>query len=239
MATALSMIQRSMRVARVIGKGETLDDDEAQDGLTALNSMLDSWQTERLSVYQIREESFTWAGSSQSRTVGSGGNFSTDRPVRVDPSSAFVSNSIDYAIGPRGLIDVSAWAAIPDKTTQSTIPWLLYPEYGTTLVTLYAYPIPSASITFKLRSWKRLQSFSALTDALDLPPGYEEAIVFNLAERFGLEFGKELSRTAQRIASVSKANIRKINADVPTMTSEAAYMNPTAWAGNTYADVAP
>ena len=239
MATALSMILRSMRIARVIGKGETLDDDEAQDGLEALNSMLNSWQTESLSVYQIREESFSWAGGSQSRTIGVGGNFVTDRPVRVDPSSAFVSNSIDYSIGVRGLIDVSAWAAIPDKTTQSTIPWLIYPEYGPVLVTLYAYPIPSSTITFKLRSWKQLQSFSTLTTDLSLPPGYEEAIVFNLAERFGFEFGKDLSRQAKTIAVTSKRNIQTINVRVPVMSSEAGYMNPRNWGGNIWADVAP
>jgi len=239
MATALTMIQRAMRIARVTGKGETLDQDEAQDGLTALNSMLDSWQTETLSVYQIREESFTWTGAAQSRTIGASGNFVTDLPVRVDPSSAFVSNSIDYSIGTRGIIDVSAWAAIADKTTQSTIPWLIYPEYGAALVTLYAYPIPSANITFKLRSWKRLQSFSALTTVLALPPGYEEAIVFNLAERYGFEFGKTLSREAKQTAKASKANIQTINTRVPVMASEAGYLNSRQWSGNVYADLAP
>ena len=239
MATALSMITRAMRIARVIGKGETLDDDEAADGLTALNSMLDSWETERLSVYQITEESFTWSGASQSRTVGSGGNFATTKPVRVDGSSAFVSNSIDYSIGDRGIIDVSAWAAIPDKTTQSTIPWLIYPEYGPVLATLYAYPIPSASITFKLRSWKALQSFSALTTELSLPQGYERAITFNLAIEYGEEYGTTVSPNAQRIAFISKRNIQRINTDVPGMTSEAAYLNTQNWSGNVYADIAP
>jgi hypothetical protein len=239
MPTALQIITRSMRIARVIGKGETLDADEAADGLTALNSMLNSWQTERLSVYQIREESFTWAANQQSRTVGSGGDFATDRPARVDGSSAFVSNSVDYMLGVRGIIDVAAWAAIPDKTTTSTIPWLIYPEYGTTLVTLYAYPIPSASITFKLRSWRALQSFAALTTSMDLPMGYEEALCFNLAESFGVEFGRDLTPTAQKKAVTSKANIKRINAPDTVMSSEAGYMNRIGWTGDIYADIAP
>lgn len=237
MTTAVQIITRAMRIARVIGKGETLDSDESADGLTALNSMLDSWQTERLSVYQIRSESFTWAGSQQSRTVGAAGNFVTDRPARVDGSSAFVSNGIDYPIGDRGMLNVDAWAAIPDKTSTSTIPWLLYVEYGTALVTLYAYPIPSASISFTLRSWRHLQSFATLTDVLDLPMGYEEAIVFNLAERYGIEFGMQLLPAAQKIAVTSKANIKNINAPVLIMSSEVGYLSRSAYVGNTYADL--
>lgn len=239
MPTALQIITRSMRIARVIGKGETLDADEAADGLTALNAFLNACQLERLFVYQIREESFTWAANQQSRTVGTGGDFATDRPARVDGSSAFVSNSVDYMLGVRGIIDVSAWAAIPDKTTTSTIPWLIYPEYGTTLVTLYAYPIPSASITFKLRSWRTLQSFAALTTSMDLPMGYEDFLAFNFAEAFCVEFGKELLPQAAKRASVTKAAVKRINAPDTVMTSEAGYMNRIGWTGDVYADIAP
>lgn len=222
MPTALQLITRSMRIARVIGKGETLDDDEAADGLTSLNAMLDSWQIERLFVYQIREESFTWAGAAASRTVGAAGNFATDLPTRVSDNCAFVSNSTDY---PVRLIDVDQWSGIPDKTTTSTLPQYLYVEYGAALVTLYAYPIPSASITFKLRSTKRLQSFSALTTDLALPPGNEDAIVFSLAERFGVEFGKTLLPAATLTAHRARANLKRVNAPSPIMRSDVGLLN--------------
>lgn len=223
MPTAIQLITRSMRLAGVIGKGETPDDDEATDGLTALNSMLDSWQIQRLFVYQVRSESFTWGVSQQTRTVGAAGNFVTDLPTRVADNCSFTSGSTDY---PVKLIDIDAWSAIPDKTATSTLPWQIYPEYGAALVTLYAYPIPSASITFNLRSWKRLQQFAALTDSLALPPGNERAIVFSLAEEFGgPEFGVRVPDSVIAIARSARRALRRVNAPTPIMRSEAGYIS--------------
>jgi hypothetical protein len=232
-ATALDMIKRAMRLARVIGKGETLDDDEAQDGLTALNAMLDSWATESLFVFRIQEDSFTWGSGSQSRTVGAAGNFVMSRPAKIDPSTYFVVDSISY---PVLLIDSDAWAAIPDKTTTSQFPFWLYPEYGVSVVTLYAYPTPSASVTIKLRSWSLLQSFAALTTDLSLPLGYKRAIEYSLAEEYGPEFGKQIPDDVRRIATAARKNIKRINATAPVMTSEVGYMNRRIQ-GNVYADI--
>lgn len=222
MATAIQLITRSMRLSGVIGKGEQPDDDEAADGLVALNAMLDSWQIQRLFVYQIRAETFTWTANQQSRTVGSGGSFSTDLPTRVDDSCSFTVSGTDY---PATLINNAAWSAIPDKTTTTTIPWWIYAEYGAALVTLYAYPIPSANITFNLRTWKRLQAFSALTTELALPPGNERAIAFSLAEEFGgPEFGAKVPDDVKRIASSARKALRRVNSVTPIMATESGLM---------------
>lgn len=223
MATALSLITRSMRLAGVIGKGEIPDDDEAQDGLTALNAMLDSWQIQRLFVYQIRTESFTWTALQQSRTIGAAGDFATDLPTRIADDCSFTVGNIDY---PVKLIDIDAWTNIPDKTTQSSFPWWLYAQYGAALVTLYAYPIPNASITFNLRTWLRLQQFTSLTDTLALPPGNERAIAFSLAEEFGgPEFGVDVPPGVIAVARSARRAIRRINSPSPIMSSEAGWMS--------------
>lgn len=223
MATALDLITRSMRLAGTIGKGEIPDADEAQDGLEALNAMLDSWQIERLFVYQIRAEQFTWDANDQTQTVGSGGDFNTDLPTRIDDSCSFTIDSVDF---PTKLIDVDAWSAIPDKTTTSTWPWWIYPEYGAALVTLYGYPIPSANVTFNLRTWKRLQSFTALTTDLALPPGNERAIAFSLAEEFGgPEFGVQVPQDVRRIAASARRALRRVNSPSPVMATETGYIS--------------
>ncbi len=235
MPTAVQMINRAMRLAKVIGKGETLDADEATDGLTALNAMLDSWTTERLFVYAIRDESFSWAAGNASRTVGSGGNFSTDRPVQVDQSSYFTYNSIDYPIT---LINSDAYSAINDKTIQNSFPRFLYVDYtSSALVTIYAFEVPSSTITFHLRTWRLLQSFAALTDSLALPPGYQRAIEYSLAEEFGPEFGVTISQEVKDIAKRARANIKRINSKPVVMSTEVAYMNLGLKPGNVYADV--
>lgn len=234
MATALDLIKRAMRLAQVSTKGETPDNDESQDGLDALNTMLDSWQVDRLFVYQIREESFTWAANDQTQTVGSGGDFNTDLPTRIADDCAFVVNSIDF---PAQLIGIDAWTQIPDKTTTSTFPWFIYPEYGAALVTLSCYPIPSANVSFKLRTWKRLQSFTALTTDLSLPPGYQRAIEFSLAEEIAGEYGTEIPPRVSAIAMNARRLLRKINSPSPVMRSDAGRLTRRHTA-NVKADVA-
>lgn len=233
MATALSMITRSMRLAGVIGKGETLDPDESADGLTALNAMIDSWSTERLFIYAIRDETFSWAASQATRTVGAAGDFATDRPVRVDPSSYFVSGGINY---PVELISPEAFAGIQVPTTGSTIPMYLAADYtSSALVTLSAYPVPSATISFHLRTWRLLQSFTSLTTSLALPAGYQRAIEFSVAEEFGVEFGKDIPMKVQQIAAKARSNLKRINTPTLVMVSEVAYMNIGPRSENIYA----
>lgn len=233
MASALDMITTSLRRIGEYAPGETLASEDSTTGLTSLNAMLDSWALDRLNVYRVREESFTWAASQQSRTVGSGGNFSTDRPTRLDDSSAFRSNDIDYPIR---VIDKDAWAAIAAKQTQSTIPSLIYPEQGASLMTLYAWPIPSANITFLMRTWQRLQSFSALTTDLALPPGYQRAIEWNLCLELCPEYDRTPSAQVVKNATDSLRAIKRVNALAPIMSTEVGYMGRSG-GENAYADI--
>ena len=233
MATALSMITRAMRLAGTIGKGETPDDDESADGLTALNAMLDSWQIMRLWVYQIRHETFTWTANQQERTVGAAGDFVTDAPTQVADDCSFTIGGIDY---PAKLIDVDAWTNIPDKTTTSSFPWWIYVEYAAALVTLHAYPIPNANITFNLRSWKRLQQFSTLTTDLALPPGNQRAIEYSLAEEFGgPEFGISVPPGVIAIARSARRALRRLNSPSPISVLEAGYLS-RRYTSNVYGD---
>ena len=215
MATALSLITRSMRLAGVIGKGETLDNDEASDGLIALNAMLDSWQLERLSVYQIVQVSNTWPASTTSRTIGSGGNFTQQRPVKID--SAFVVDSDSNWYDLEVLTDRSQYDSITIKSTTSTLPRYLFMDTAYPLGVIYLYPVPSVSLTLKLNTWQTLQSFAALTTALALPPGYQRAIEYSLAEEFGPEFGATIQPMVSMKAKEARAAIKTLNA--PSMIS--------------------
>src|SRR3989304_3628268 len=99
MTTALQIMTRSMRLAGVIGKGESLDADESADGLAALNSMLESWQTDRLFVYQIREDKFTLLTGFFGYTVGTGGDFNIPRPVKLEDTCFILKDNVQYPVG--------------------------------------------------------------------------------------------------------------------------------------------
>lgn len=218
MATALGMISRSMRLIGSIGKGETPDEDEAADGLTALNAMLDAWQIERLMVYQIVQNSHTWAASTTSRTIGSGGNFAVQRPVRIDSAWFRDSNNNDYPL--EVFQDRRQYDAIVIKSTTGNISQYLFYDPAYPLGVLYAYPISTAQWTLKLNTWQTLQSFSALTTDLALPPGYQRAIEYNLAIEIAPEYGKgkKIDPLVPVIAVQSKASIKTLNQ--PSMVAQ-------------------
>jgi len=233
MTTAIGMITRAMKLAGVIGSGETPSDAEASDCLASLNSMLDSWALERLFVYSISEASVSWASGQQSRTVGPTGNFVTSTlPVRIDESSYFLNSNISY---PVKFINQDDFAGIPNKQTTSTFPFWMYVQYGTTTHTIYAYPIPQSTITFLLRYWSGLQSFASLTDTLTLPPGYERAIVYSLAEEIAPQFGIAVQPQMAKTAMAARKNLKRINSAPPVMGSEVGYMNRRR-TGNVYSD---
>lgn len=238
MATALQMMTRSMRLAGVIGKGESLDNDEAQDGLTALNSMLDSWKIDRLFVYQIVQSSYTWPSATSSRTIGSGGNFSTTRPDRIQSAFVVDSNSQWYEV--EVLQRREEYDSIVVKTTPSTLPQYLFYDPAYPLGVIYLWCVPSAQLTLKLNTWQTLQSFGALTTDLALPPGYERAIVYSLAQEYGPEFGVKIPDEVNRIAVAARASVKNLN--TPSMVAQVdngvARLGGNNWPGryNVYAD---
>lgn len=207
MATALDLIEKSMRLFGALSDGESATASEAGDGLDGLNTMLDSWSIERLMVYHILQENFTWASGNASRTIGSGGNFDTTRPTKIVSGFTRISN-VDY---PFQVVEREHYDAITDKTTQSSYPEIVYYDGTMSTGVVYGYPVPNASITVYINSWKQLQQFSALSTDLALPPGYRRAIEYNFAIEFASEFGMDVPARVERIANESKAAIKRIN----------------------------
>lgn len=225
MTTAISLITRSMRLAGSIGKGEVPDADESADGLTALQSMLASMSIERMTVYYIVEETLT-LGSTATYTMGPSGDLNTTRPTRIE-DCCFIryggASGYDLQLQ---MLNFEAYAAVVAKSTQSNLPNYLFVDMQNPLVNLTFWPIPTGGAAVAhIFSWKQLQQFTALTDVLALPPGYEEMITFNLAVRWaGPEFGQVVPDDVRQVAKDSMANIKRINAPAPIMRSEAGLM---------------
>lgn len=215
MATVLDMIKKSLRLKLVIGQANpNPTPSQATNAMETLNSMLESWALERLIIYQILEETFSWTSGQSSRTIGSAGNFVTTRPTRIEDGFTRISG-IDY---PYRSIDKAEYDSIASKTTQSSYPQVIFYDPVATAGVLYAYPVPSATVSVHLKSWKQLQSFSALTDVVALPPGYQRAIEYNLTVELDGEYPDlPLSDSVVSIANKSLAAIKKFNS--PTLIS--------------------
>ncbi len=215
MTTALDIIKRSMRLLGVYSIGETPSADESADCLRALNAMLDSWANENLFVYAKTLDAITLSDNVSSYTVGPSGGTITERPIEVSSASYIDYQSVSY---PLSIATLNDYNQIPVKTLIAGIPSVLYVLPNMPDVTLQLWPVPSATMTLNLWSDKLLQSFSSLTDVLTLPPGYERALGYSLAEEIGPEFDVPVSADVQKKAAHSRKVIKRTNTEVPRLS---------------------
>jgi hypothetical protein len=206
--TVRDLIKGSLRLIKVLAAGEVPKAEEQTEAFEALNSMINTWSAEGLMIFKVTPEEFTLTANDGSYTLGaSGGDFTTSRPSEIIRASLKSGNS-EY---PVSIINTQEYADIPDKTSTSTIPQKLYIDGGYPLLTLKLWPVPSAANTLVLYSLKPLTAFSSVNDTVSLPPGFEEALKFNLAKRLAIEYGAALSAEADQIARDSLTVIKRKN----------------------------
>lgn len=207
MTTARDIIESATRKIQVLGRGQTLSADDAQNGLDALNQMLDSWSIEGGNVFTETRESFSLTAGKSTYTIGSGADFDTAKPYVI--TSAFVrSNDDDYYLK---LIDSREYAQIVDKDLSNNYPCKLYYDNAYPIANIILWEVPNAANTLHLYSEKPLSNLSSLNTVLSVPKGYERALVYNLAVELAPEYEKEASATVYRIASDSKRALTTYN----------------------------
>ena len=91
--TAADQINGALRLIGMLAEGETPSAATAQDSLSALNQMIDSWNTERLSTFSTQDQVFTWPVNTIHRTLGPTGDFVGNRPILLDDSTYFLDPS--------------------------------------------------------------------------------------------------------------------------------------------------
>lgn len=196
--------------------GDTLSAAEQTHYLSKMNSMLDSWSVERLFVYQQLQESLALTTNVGSYTIGVGGAFNTTRPTKI--TYAFIRDTSLLDTELTNLNSQENYDRIVLKTTGITYPQYFW--YDTAWVAglgkIFLYPLPKASLTLFIESWKQLQQFTAINDALSLPPGYQRAIESNFAIEVAPGFTAPDPSLIQ-IAKESKAAIKSLNLPAPTL----------------------
>jgi hypothetical protein len=206
--TAGEQINRALRLLGVLAEGETTSAATSQDALVAMNQMIDSWNTERLSVFTTEDQVFTWPSGFISRTLGPTGDFVGSRPVLVDDATYFKAGTVSYGIK---IINQQQYNGIAVKTVTSTYPQVLYVNMGFPDITLTVYPKPTQDLEWHIVSVQELDQPATLATVLAYPPGYLRAFTYNLAMEIAPEFGVEPSPQVQRIAMTSKRNLKRIN----------------------------
>lgn len=210
MTTAGDIINGSLRLLGVLAEGEVPSSETSQDALTAMNQMIDSWNTERLSVFSTQDQVFTWPAGELSRTMGPSGDFVGNRPVLLDDATYFKDPGTGVSYGIK-FINQQQYDGIAVKTVTSTYPQVIFVNMSFPDIDMYVYPRPTRDLEWHFISVEELTQPATLATVLHFPPGYLRAFRYNLACEMAPEFGVEPSSQVRRLAMSSKRNIKRIN----------------------------
>lgn len=204
MATARDIITRSLQKIGALTKNQSPSADEADDGLVALNGMIGMWSNDSLMTIARTLENFPLVSNTSTYSIGPGQTFNTVRPIQI--IDMYVrSGTIDYPMSP---ISDDMYANIQFK------PALGIPEFynysnGYPSASIKLYPVPSSNYQLYILSEKELTSFASLDTVVSLPPGWEMALVYNLAILLAPEYGQPVSQDTASIAASSLRAIQK------------------------------
>ena len=208
--TAGDQINGALRLIGQLAEGEVPSAATSQDALTALNQMIDSWNTERLSVFSTQDQIFSWPPNVISRTLGPTGDFVGNRPILLDDSTYFRDPSSGISFGIK-IINQQQYNGIAVKTVTSTYPQVIWINMSYPDIEMYVYPVPTKVLEWHFVSVEELTQPATLATNLAFPPGYLRAFRFNLACEIAAEFGVEPPPQVKRIAMSAKRNIKRIN----------------------------
>ena len=223
MAVAASdLITRAMKALQALGATEVPTAAEANDGLTALNALLDSWSLEGLNTYEVLERSFGLQIAKSSYTIGVTGSpdINSTRPIAITQAYIQDANSNNF---PMTILSRDRWNLIGNRgaSIQSQIPDTLFYDPQFPLGVINIFPSPLLTYTLFFDSALNQVTFATLTTNLSMPPGYERAMVYNLAVEINSMFGipippsgpgqKNITQLAQEsLGNVKRANITEV-----------------------------
>jgi hypothetical protein len=142
----------------------------------------------------------------------------TTRPTKIVNAQILLNYPPQPVRVPMRIVDADWWANQRVPTIQTTLPTHLYyePEFPNGL--LYFWPVPQIAYPVELNTWTNLAQLGQF-DSFNLPPGYEDAITYTLAESICPSFGRPLDGTLAAFAQKSRAMIQSLNSASPKITT--------------------
>jgi hypothetical protein len=217
--TPLDLITSALKKAGVVGVGQTPEAEDTNDAFTDLNMMLGQWSRRRWLVYHLVDVAKVSTGAT-TYTVGPAGDFNVARPDRIERAyfrslQQAAPNRPDYPL--TVVTSMEDYSGIPLKSIVG-FPQRVFLDTGFPLTTLYVWPIPTAGLyEIHLLLKADLPGFTTLTQDINLPPEYQEAILYNLAVRLAATYKQPLDPVVVAIAKASLNTVRNSNVQIPTL----------------------
>ena len=210
--TAQNLIDLASKDAGYLASGETLNTEEYADCLIKLNQLIALWDIEYLNIFCIKAALYTLTGS---RTTpysiggGSSPDFNAARPISIRAAN-IVTASGNFKF-PLQILTAEQYAQITEQDAIGEPPENLFYDNDYPNALIYLNPWPSAADQLELYTWEQLGQLATIAATFDMPPGYAEALEWNLALSVAPGFGRPVTQEMATKAQSSKASIRANN----------------------------
>jgi hypothetical protein len=222
--TAEVMITDALKEIGVVGEGETPSAMMMADGLRMINRLLDTLSIDAAFDHESTLHSLALTGQT-SFDVGPTGDIVTQRPIKI--TSAYVTQGgIDY---PVRIVSIEEYDSIPMKASTGAITECIayngvYPDG-----VVYLYPICSGC-TIHFRTAELVKNFATTATTIDLPEGYEDAIMLALSVRMAPSYGVKVSPETRQAAKNAMHIVKRNNRVIPKLDIPAP-LAKSAWSG--------
>ncbi len=207
------LVRTSLRKVGAIPANTSLKAQELADGREELRRMLDSWRLESLMIYVIALRQFALAPGRTAYTYGDGGHFDAPRPVVIE--TATIINSAGGR-QPLELMSADEYTRVSYRGEVGAPSRFYYqPTFPLGEVRFDRVP-DDPTVELGVREELVDLPISNTTD-FDLPPGYEDAILFNLGVRLAGEYDVVPGNEVLGLAASFKALIKRGNHTVPQL----------------------
>ena len=216
------VITLALKAAGILGQGQTAAAGVTTDAFDALNAMVAQWSVKRGLVYELVDATKACTGA-KSYTVGPTGDFAfSTRPSLIE--SAYVSLNYGQPNQTDVPLDILEAREDYNRLTMKSIgtfPYIAFYDNAFPSGLLYAWPVPSSLYQLTITAKLPLLQFANVTQDTNLPPEYQEALIWNLAARLRPLYQLEPDLSVIALARASLSTIRQANAQVPLLSMPA------------------
>ena len=230
----VDLAKKALRTVGAYGQGMPLNANDVSVAFDLANEMLDAWAAKRITIFQtlrVTTPVVANQGSpSNPYTVGIGGDIDIQRPLFISDANLSVNTTDPPFEIPLTILKDGEYAAIAIKAMSSAMATALYfnGKFDTTgadtgLGDLFLYPVPNGSYSMDLVLYvpTALREFADVdTTDYTFPPGYAQALHYQLALRCAGDFQRPLSPETMTLIRDTWKIVADSNAMSPNIRSD-------------------
>lgn len=200
---------------RIIGQmgapGRGSSTEEQAEYLAELNNIIDQFNAERLMIYEITRNVYSFVSGTAAYTMGTGGSFATTRPARIE-ALGFVT--ADPQEEPIKILSYQEWRdQVPLKASAGSIVKVAWIDYAYPALTINFWPVPNSSaFSASVYAWNAVVGpFANISTAVALPPAYEQLLEYTLAVNLAPRFKVPIRQDWIALATAAKQTVARMN----------------------------